>query len=229
MTYRSVQSDPIPVDGPLLINLAQYDFSNLTVDSNAGPITALAASEPAPTDSGSFTWFCSGDDSGCVVVRRCVATTNSISSKNIATRIHAKFRPYNRATMSYSADTVTCARLLNCHLWRTNKPEAFLATGDSSGCIRVWLLPQCTQLAHLSASCESGLLDIALSQPSLFAAEASHWVRVVGLVRRDRCATSNYEHGTVVIIHLSTNEEIGVPNAMHSPRIRIVNKHTGLY
>ncbi|KAM7537256.1 hypothetical protein Aperf_G00000062129 [Anoplocephala perfoliata] len=221
--YRSVQSDPIPADGPLLVNLAEHDFSQLKVDSDAGPITALAATEPIPTETGTFNWFCSGDESGCVVVRRCVVSTNK-QLKNVASRIHAKFRPYSRTTLAYSADTVTCARMLNRSQWRTNKPEAFLATGDSSGCIRVWLLPQCTQLGQLSASCESGLLDLALSQSNPSHTRPGQWLQVIGLVRRDRSGGSSYEHGRVVIVHLSASEENGVPNAMHSPRIRIVNK-----
>lgn len=221
--YRSVQSDPIPVDGPLLINLAEHDFSQLKVDSDAGPITALAATEPTPTEAGTFTWFCSGDDSGCIAVRRCVVSTSK-QLKNVALRIHAKFRPYSRSTLAYSADTVTCARMLNRSQWQKNKPEAFLATGDSSGCVRVWLLPQGTQLAQLSASCESGLFDLALSQSTPLLTRPGQWLQVIGLVRRDRSGGSSYEHGRVVIVHLSASEEIGVPNAMHSPRIRIVHK-----
>ncbi|KAH9283429.1 hypothetical protein ECG_04010 [Echinococcus granulosus] len=222
-TYRSVQSDPIPIDGPLLKNLAQYDFSHLTVAEEAGPITALAATEPKRTEAGSFTWFCSGDDSGCVVVRRCMTTANG-ASRNVATRIHAKFRPSFHTNLTYSADSVTCARLLSRSQWRTNKPEAFLATGDLSGCIRVWLLPQCTQLAQLSASCESGLRDLALTQSNPSTTLANQWLQVVGLVRREKCVGPSYEHGRVVVIHLSAREENGVPNAMHSPRIRIVHK-----
>lgn len=222
-TYRSVQSDPIPIDGPLLKNLAQYDFSHLTVASKANPITALAATEPQPTEAGIFTWFCSGDDSGCVVVRRCVATSSG-AVRNVATRIHAKFRPCSHTNLAYSADSVTCASMLCRPQWRTKKPEAFLATGDLSGCIRVWLLPQCTQLAQLSASCEFGLRDLVLTQSSPSTTLSDQWLQVVGLVRRERCVTSSYEHGHVVIIHLSAREENGVPNAMHSPRIRIVHK-----
>ncbi|KAL5110062.1 hypothetical protein TcWFU_003150 [Taenia crassiceps] len=222
-TYRSVQSDPIPIDGPLLKNLAQYDFSNLTVASKAGPITALAATEPQPTEAGSFTWFCSGDESGCVVVRRCVATASG-AVRNVATRIHAKFRPYSHTNLVYSADSVTCVSLLSRPQWRKKKPEAFLATGDLSGCIRVWLLPQRTQLAQLSASCEFGLRDLVLTQSSSSMTLSDQWLQVVGLVRRERCVGSSYEHGHVVIIHLSAREENGVPNAMHSPRIRIVHK-----
>ncbi|VUZ40493.1 unnamed protein product, partial [Hymenolepis diminuta] len=221
--YRTVQSDPIPLDGPLLCNPSQYDFSQIKMDSVTGPITTLSATEPIPTQTGTFTWFCSGDDSGCVVVRRCVVSSNG-SSENVASRIHAKFRPYSRKTLAYSADTVTCAKMLNRSNWRTNKPEAFLATGDSSGCIRVWLLPQCTQLAQLSASCESGLLDLELTQSGPSLALPGQWLQVVGLVRRDKTLGAGYEHGRVVIIHLSASEENGIPNAMHSPRIRIVNK-----
>ncbi|VDM31754.1 unnamed protein product [Hydatigera taeniaeformis] len=222
-TYRSVQSDPIPIDGPLLKNLVHYDFSRLNVSAKAGPITALAATEPHPTEGGSFTWFCSGDDSGCVVVRRCVATTSG-AARNVATRIHAKFRPYSQTHLTYSADSVTCASLLSRSQWRKKKPEAFLATGDLSGCIRVWLLPQCTQLAQLSASCEFGLRDLVLTQSSPSMTLPDQWLQVVGLVRREKCVSSRYEQGHVVIIHLSAREENGVPNAMHSPRIRIVYK-----
>uniref|UniRef100_A0A5K3FXU3 EGF-like domain-containing protein n=1 Tax=Mesocestoides corti TaxID=53468 RepID=A0A5K3FXU3_MESCO len=214
--YCTVQSDPVPMDGPIL-----NDFSHLPVDPRAIPITALATNESTAVENGRFTWLCSGDESGCVVVRRCVATENG-ASKNIAARVHAKFRPYSRVTGAYSADTVTCIRLLNRPRRQTNKPEAFLATGDSSGCVRVWLLPQCTQLAQLSASCESSLRDLVLTQPASSATLSSQWVQVVGLVRRDRSAGSSYEHGRVIIVHLSASEDNGVRNAMHSPRIRII-------
>lgn len=234
---RSVKNDPIPADGPLFLDLSKPDMfssSSQEVDNSwaSGPITALVSSQNFSLENSQFNWLCSGDSSGCVVVRRCfTANAQLTSSSNIAVRIHAKFRPFSKSSLVYFHDAVTCMNLLDTGSRDNILPEIVLATGDSVGCIRTWLLPQCTQLTQLSASCESSLTDIVVTQPVATQApghlEKKGSVQIVGLVRtRTNQAEEDNEHGHVVIVQLSATEENGILNAMYSPRVRRVTKRT---
>lgn len=210
------------MDNHLLLNMRPAEFTQLSFEKSTEPVTALATSRPVDAAGGHFTWLCSGDSNGCTVVRRCITSESSVS-KNIACRVHAKFRPFSRSIKSVSSEAVTSITFIIRSGWHEKKPEAYLATGDSGGCIRVWLLPQCTQMAQLSASCESRVLDLVIAQPIRERTLANNqWVQIVGLVGRERRRGYKYGQGRVVIIHLNANEQTGIPNSMYSPRIRIV-------
>ncbi|VDM04802.1 unnamed protein product [Schistocephalus solidus] len=154
---------------------------------------------------------------------------------SIAVRIHGTFGPLFKKVVPFQKDSVTCMCLLDIAGYKGSSRVTLLASGDTVGCIRLWLLPQCTELAQLSASCEGSLVDLVLTQyattttptnnpeTDVEKAVKERWVQVTGLVSAQAMDASQ-ERGRVVVAHVNANENCSLRNVTHSPRIRHAHK-----
>ncbi|KAL7065398.1 hypothetical protein AAHC03_05500 [Spirometra sp. Aus1] len=227
---RTLRNGPMPTPGHLLPDTiyASLGLAESTQPREEPAITSITASDSALAKRHPFNWLCSGDTSGCIVVRRySVAQSQQTGTSTIAVRVHRKFGPPFKNFAHFQKDAVTCLCLLDISGPGEPPRVTILASGDMVGCIRLWLLPQCTQLAQLSASCEAILVDLALTQYAMTNSQTNdferavseRWIQVTGLVSA-QALDASYERGRVVVAHVNANENCGIRNAMYSPRIR---------